>query len=262
MPADGISRFLNPAGSSSGSATPGSISQLQSALANIHRNHQHDQNQNPASESPLASNKIDISRRAKSAANLTTSHLANGQEDSSLPPSPQVTAPNNSRASPFKSAHEPREAAKSLTQLKLDLQRMSTNRESAQVPATPTPLTMMYGTHAAANVVGAIGERSSERRTRLWEQATLEFRNGRRFNNMLVVGLNRLEKKREKKKVPRIEREEDRNRVAELAGGKAAGRGRVRFEVGRREGEFDEEEDEGGGLPGLLKRMWDANVAE
>lgn len=260
MPADGISRFLNPTGSSSGSATPGSVSQLQSAIANIHRNHQHDQDH--ASKSPILGNNIDTSRRAKSASNLTTPHLANPEDDSSLPPSPQVSAPNNTRASPFKSAHEPREAAKSFTQLKLDLQRMSTNRELAQAPALQPPLTMMHGAHAAASMAGAIGERSSERRIRQWEQAALEFRNGRRFDNMLIRGVHRLEKRRQKKKVPRIEREEDKNRQVDVAGGKPASRGRVRFEVGRREGEYDEEEDEGGGVQGLLKRIWEANIAE
>lgn len=261
MPADGISRFLHPTGSSPGSATPGSVSLLQNALANIHRSHQHDRNEPSPSRNAIGS-----SHRTKSNENVRIIPFPHGEDESSLPPSPQVPTPNYTRASPFKSAHEPREAAKSLTQLKLDLQRMSTNRESAHTPATQSHLTKMHGVHTAASMVGVMGERSSERRARQWDQAALEYRNGKRFNNMLVGAVTRLEKKREKKKVSRMtDRDEDNNKI-KLAEGKAGGRGRVRFEVGSRETECEEEEeDEGGGsrggVPELLKRMWETNIS-
>lgn len=264
MPADGISRFLHPTGSSSGSATPGSIFQLQSTLAaNNHRNLFHQHPLSPSSSSPPVRGTLETSRRAKSVNNFAQPRLSGGEHQSASPPSTPV--PKNTRASPFKSAGDPREAPKSLTQLKLDLQRMSTNREPAHAPAVQPPL-VKHGAHVAIS-----GERSEERRIRQWEQAGLEFRNGRRFNNMVASGVGRLQKRREKVKVPaRAEREETRYSGGERNG--AAGRvpasrptsrGRVRFEVGRREGEEEEdEEDEGGGLPGLLKRMWESKAPE
>lgn len=266
MPADGISRFLHPTGSSSGSATPGSIFQLQSTLAaNNHRNLLHQHPLSPSSNSPPVKSALEASRRAKSTGNLGQPRLPAGENQSASPPSTRV--PKNTRASPFKSAGDPREAAKSLTQLKLDLQRMSTNREPAHAPAVQPPLGGKHGAHVAAN-----GERSAERRIRQWEQAGLEFRNGRRFNNMVASAVGRLEKRRDKiKALARAEKEEARNTGGERNGpvGRGGGarpgsRGRVRFEVGRREGEDEEEEeeDDGGGLPGLLKRMWESNGPE
>ena len=269
MPADGISRFLNPTGSSSGSATPGSVSQLQSTLANIHRTLHHPQDAqplSPSSISPPITGKLEGSNRAKSAGNLSQPRLSDGDDPSVSPPSPQV--PNNTRVSPYKSARDPREAARTMTQLKLDLQRMSTNCEPAHAPAVQVPLAMIHGPHAVAGLGGATGEQSAERRVRQWEQAGLEFRNGRRFTNMVTLGVGRLEKRREKKKAPaRGERGEafkaggDKNAAAARGTGARPGsRGRVRFEIGRREGE--DEEDERGGLQGLLKRMWEGNSPE
>lgn len=263
MPADGISRFLHPTGSSSGSATPGSISQLQSTLAaNNHRGLLHQHPLSPSSNSPPVKVALEASRRAKSAGNLGPPRLSGGETQPASPPTP---VPKNSRASPFKSAGEPREAGKSLTQLKLDLQRMSTNREPAHAPAVQPPLGGKHGAHVAVH-----GERSEERRIRQWEQAGLEFRNGRRFNNMVASAVGRLEKRREKVKVlARAEREDTRSAGGERNGavsrgcGPSGSRGRVRFEVGRREVEEEEDEDEeGGGLQGLLKRMWESNGPE
>lgn len=263
MPADGISRFLHPTGSSSGSATPGSIFQLQSTLAaNHHRNLLHRHPLSPSSSSPPVKGTLEASGRAKSAGTLGQP-LSGGENQSASPPFTPI--PKNTRASPFKSAGEPREAGMSLTQLKLDLQRISTNREPGHPPAVQPPLGGKHGAHVAVN-----GERSEERRIRQWEQAGLEFRNGRRFNNMVASGVGRLEKRREKTKVlARAEREDTRNTGAERNGavGRGAGpsgsRGRVRFEVGNREVEEEEdEEDEGGGLQGLLKRMWETKGPE
>lgn len=283
MPADGISRFLNPTGSASGSVTPGSISQIQSALAGIRRTHQHDRGSHPLSSgsSPVAEN-LEATRRAKSTGNLSTPNdtsASSGIAQSVSPP--QVPTPTNTRASPFKSANEPREAARSLTQLKLDLQRISSNREPTQPPSVHPPSAMIHGVYAMAGMASAVsGELSAERRIRQYEQAGLEFRNARRFNNMLSSGMARIEKRRDKKKTTSkggaggTERDEE-NKIR-AAPGITAGvkppairRGRVRFEVGRKEaeaeGEDEEEEDEGGGgeggagggLQGLLKRIWE-----
>lgn len=129
----------------------------------------------------------------------------------------------------------------------------------------------MHGAHAVAGLGAANGERSGERRIRQWDQADLEYKNGRRFNNMLVSAVGRLEKQREKKKVLiRAPREEASKAAGDLngtvmraAGSRPGSRGRVRFEVGRREGEEEEEEENNeDGMPGLLKRMWDSNGPE
>ena len=264
MPADGISRFLNSTGSS-GSATPGSLDKLQSSLANFHRNHHTHQNgQDSLPYSPPVNGNLEASRRAKSAANLTHPRITNGSEPSASPL--QESTPNHTRASPFESARDPKEAGKSLTQLKLDLQRISINREPAHAPAVQPPLAMMHGANAVA---GLGGERNAEKRVRQWEQAELEFRNGRRFHNMLVEGVTRLDKRNgDKKKRRGRDRENGRADepyvVSQSAGSRPpsrpASRGRIRFEIGRRDGDDEEDEEEDGdGVEGLLRRMWDGN---
>ena len=292
MPADGISRFINTTGSASGSVTPGSIPQIQSALAIIRRAHQHNRGSHPLSSgsSPVIEN-LEAIRRAKSAGNLSTPNDTNGSGIAQSVSPPQVPTPTNTRASPFKSANEPREAARSLTQLKLDLQRISSNREPTQPPSVHPPSAMIHGAYAMAGMASAVsGELSAERRIRQYEQAGLEFRNARRFNNMLSSGIVRIEKRRDTKKTSSKggggaggagapEQSEDQKARTAAAGVTAGGvkptavrRGRVRFEVGRKEAEAEadeeEEEDEGGGsgsgsgsgrggLQGLLKRIWE-----
>ncbi len=264
MPADGISRFLHST-ASSGSATPGSVDKLQSTLANFHRNHHTNQNgRDSLPGSPPVNGNLEASRRAKSATNLTHPPLTNGSDPSASPL--QDSTPNHTRASPFESARDPREAGKSLTQLKLDLQRISINREPAHAPAVQPPLAMMHGANAAA---GLGGERNAEKRVRQWEQAELEFRNGRRFHNMLAEGVTRLDgRSGDKKKRRGRDREDGRGDEPHMVGqspgsrppSRPASRGRVRFEIGRREGDDDEEDEEDGdGVEGLLRRMWEGN---
>lgn len=291
MPADGVSRFLNATGSSSGSATPNSISHLQSTLANMQRNHSHLHHENPLHLSPLSSSspgngRLESSQRAKLAGHLAeTRPLSGGENLPTFPSSPPVHN-TSTRVSPFnKSNHNPREAGKSLTQLKLDLQRMSTNREPAHVPvALQPPLVMMHGAHAAAGLGGAAtGERSAERRIRLWDQARMEFRNARRFHSMERMAMLRLERLRgggekrrnalhaEQQQQQRLKKEnaaklgpggEEANGERGASSRPGSSRGRVRFEVGERvDNEVDKnEEDEGGGVAGLLKRMWEVNL--
>lgn len=112
----------------------------------------------------------------------------------------------------------------------------------------------------------------------------MEFRNARRFHNMEKTAITRLERLRgggekrrnaihaEHQQQQRLKRESAAK--VGLGGGEAANgergassrpgssRGRVRFEVGeRRDIEVDKnEEDEGGGVAGLLKRMWEVNL--
>lgn len=266
MPADGISRFLNSTGSSSSSATPSSESHLQSTLDNIRRrqNWKRDRDTSPAS--PETNGHLEASNRAQSAGNLTHPRIASGSDYSGSPP--QAPVPNHIRASPFESARDPRDAGKSMTQLKLDLQRMSTNREPAHAPAVQAPLAMMHGAHAITSVGE---ERSAERRVRQWEQAELEFRNGRRFHNMLTEGVGRSEKrigkyKRGKSGQSEAPNADERNGLGpspkSRPPSRSSSRGRVRFEIGRTD-EDDEEhqEEDTDGVDGLLRRMWEGNEA-
>lgn len=141
---------------------------------------------------------------------------------------------------------------------------------------------MMHGAHAAAGLGGAAtGERSAERRIRLWDQARMEFRNASRFHNIETTAMARLERRRgggEKRKnalhseqQQRLRREntakvglggEEANGERGVSSRPGSSRGRVRFEVGERRdiGEDKNEEDEGGGVAGLLKRMWEVNL--
>ncbi|KAL8705479.1 MAG: hypothetical protein Q9201_001410 [Fulgogasparrea decipioides] len=285
MPPDGISRFLNTTGSSSGSATPNSISQLQSTLAEIHKEHQHLGNiaqHSPGSPSPSAA--IDRTRRARSAGNLTTNKRSDQQISSSGSASPPSQHSNHSTTtnkgaihhpSPFTSAQRDHQ---SLTQLKLDLQRISTNREPARAPAVQPPLSGAHASFANLSLIG--NERGvDERKQRLWEQAEVEYENGRRFVGVVGKGLERLEKR---SKVGGGQAKDGRSgdtkeRTAEriknerhlLTGmstsveSRSESRGRVRFEVGRgltgqERGDGDTDSD-GGGLEGLLRRMWEGD---
>ncbi|KAL8735880.1 MAG: hypothetical protein Q9181_002629 [Wetmoreana brouardii] len=285
MPPDGISRFLNTTGSSSGSATPNSISQLQSTLAEIHREHQHVGNiaqHSPGSPTPSAA--IDGTRRARSAANLTTNKGNDQQISSSGSASPPSQHSNHSTTSNKGAIHHPspftsaQRDHQSLTQLKLDLQRISTNREPARAPAVQPPLSGAHASFANLSLMG--NERGvDERKQWLWEQAEVEYENGRRFVGVVGKGLERLEKRSKvgggQGKDGRIgdvkERAAERIKnerhlltgVSTSAESRPESRGRVRFEVGRGlagpgRGDGDTDSD-GGGLEGLLRRMWEGD---
>ncbi|SLM34060.1 hypothetical protein LPUS_02734 [Lasallia pustulata] len=95
MPSDGISRFLSNGGSSSGSATPGSLTQLPSTLSHVHHHHDnHNNNTNnnhqpqPSTSDPQPANSFEPTRRIKS-----TSHLITTPPLSASPPSPTTGAP-------------------------------------------------------------------------------------------------------------------------------------------------------------------------
>ncbi|MCJ1224413.1 hypothetical protein MMC12_001058 [Toensbergia leucococca] len=261
MTSDGISRFLNPTGSSSGSATPGSISQLHSTLAHIHHNQRH--RQEHASRSPVSSSvndNLDLSRRAKPTGNVSNSRAVNSGEHLDSPP--QAGTPGYARvASPYESALDRREGGLSRTQLKLDLQRMSSNREPAHAPAVSPPLIMMHG----ANAVSTMGEKSAERRVRQWEQAGLEFWNGRRYNNLVALGIGRVHGKERGKRAHKSgERERDGGEETSgtspsvgsipSAASSPRSRGRVRFEVGGDEDNFEVD-----GLDDMMRRLWDGD---
>ncbi len=272
MPPDGISRFLGGTDSNSGSGTPGSISHLQHNLAHSNQpGHQ-------VSPSDSSSAIKGTARKVRSAANLTHPRLSNGESNSISPPTPkypnsknQVKPPKETRISPFESARgaDPTKG-KSLTQLKLDLQRMSTQRDP---PSDQHPL-LQHGSGFGIQNLSAGSKEMEARQARQWTQARVECANARRFYpDMLVRSLKkpgvrskregrRLDgrKKLDGRKVPDGHRGKSIKTLVGSAGEVAQGRGRVRFEVGKgspesvEDNEDDRAMDEG--VEGLLRRMW------
>ncbi|MCJ1253453.1 hypothetical protein MMC24_001264 [Lignoscripta atroalba] len=259
MPENGVSRFLNTTGSSSGSATPGSVAQLHTALNQLHesQNHGH-RNGNRSTPPESATPPLDPSRRVKSAASLpsskTTTKSANASPPSyDVPPQPRRRAGN--------------------TQFRLDLWRGLSNKEPSHGPPAP----LIQGVHNAA----ATGMMSAEeRRMRQWEVAEQELDCLRRFQNPVLEGVGRVMKadgKKAKLKPKEPERGRDRGATSGVNGtadgierssrpASSAGRGRVRFEIGAGE-EGAEEEERGAGnganlVQQLLRRMWEGPGTE
>ena len=265
LPPDGISRFLHPAGSSgSGSAASNSITHLQSTLAALHRE-QHRKAHSPYTSSPPPTG-LDAARRARSAADLTHSQLETSSSHSLSPPPSRNQHTSGTRASPFESA-APKAPSKSLTQLKLDLQRISSGREDSQKESAPRNL--LNGSHAQLGITVTVGaENEKERRERQWSQARRELRNAQRFDDIILRAVERLEKRGiiEKKRDGKGdgERRDGKDRKAGSLGRSAGegsrppSRGRVRFEVGRNDFDEDDEDDEDDERA-LLRRMWEAD---
>ena len=274
MPADGISRFLNGTGSNSGSATPGSVSHLQHNLAHLTHTTHHDR---PGSPSDSSSTVKAHARKVKSAANLSHPQLSNGESSSASPPTPKnpnskntVKPSKETRVSPFESARgaDPTKG-KSLTQLKLDLQRMSTQRDP---PSDQHPL-LQHGSGFGIQNLSAGSKEMEARQARQWTQARFECANARRFYpDMLAGSLKKQvvqskldgrkldgQKKLDGKKMPDGHRGKGVKTPVENGGETAQGRGRVRFEVGKGSPESVDEHEDGevdGGVEGLLRRMW------
>lgn len=272
MPADGISRFLSGAGSNSGSLTPGSISHLQHNLANL--NHDH-----PSSPADSSSTVRVATRKVKSAANLSHPRLSNGESSSASPPTPKhpnsknpVPAPKENPISPFESARgaDPTKG-KSLTQLKLDLQRMSTQRDP---PSDQHPL-LQQGSGFGIQNLSAGSKEMEARQARQWTQARVECANAKRFYPDLLAGSLKKQavqgklhgrksdgqKKLDGKKLPDGQKGKSAKSPEEIPAGTMKGRGRVRFEMGKESPESLEEHEEDGpveeGVDGLLRRMWE-----
>ncbi|KAK3175297.1 hypothetical protein OEA41_002544 [Lepraria neglecta] len=256
MPANGISRFLTSTGSSSGSATPGSVSQLQSTLAHL--------NHGPTSPPRRDTTpNAQTSSRVKSAANLFRPRI-NGESGSVSPPKQQrkpsynlpekVANPWAPRISPYESARaaDP-SAGKSLTQLRLDLQRMSSQRE---VTPAQQPL-MQHGSVIGIQNLSAGSSEMAARLERQYQQAQLEYRNGRRFYPELLVG--NISRSKDGKIGDGSKKQKTKTPVGSGSSGER--RGRVRFEVGASPGkdlgnEEGSVEGDGEGVEGLLRRMW------
>ncbi|KAL8909681.1 MAG: hypothetical protein Q9171_004952 [Xanthocarpia ochracea] len=270
MPSDGVSRFLDANGSLVGSVTPHSPSQLHPGLVGTHREHEHQGNGQTASPGRNGNTAGDRSRRARSTADLT---LTNEQQrpisQSSSPPSqhsPRSTVLAG-RSSRFASTRD----LPSRTQQKLDLQRMSTNREPAHAPAVQPPIGGAHPSFANVSIMGNEVE-LAKKKNEEWERAVLEYRNGRKFVGILAKGAERLQKrgklsgakdgKDDVKERDGGRRSERNTVVSTSAESRPASRGRIRFEIGGRHGDERNDGDtdsDGGGLEGLMRRMWEGD---
>ncbi|MCJ1484871.1 hypothetical protein MMC06_005044 [Schaereria dolodes] len=259
MPENGISRFLNPSGSS-GSGTLGSVTQLHTALNQLHKSQMRGRKNGSGTPPPETDiPPLDHSRRVKSANNLPNA-TTTSQSTTTSPPSYEIPP-------------QPRRKAGN-TQFRLDLWRGLSNKEPSQGP----PIPLIQGVHGAA----AAGSMSAEeRRMRQWEVAEQEMECLRRFRNPLLEGVSRAVAKPEAKKAKMKAKDGERGRGGgAVSGGKgagervsrpasAAGRGRVRFEIGGLrdgggggEGEGGEEGDAEDAVQQLLRRMWEGVGAE
>ncbi|KAL9579593.1 MAG: hypothetical protein Q9212_005017, partial [Teloschistes hypoglaucus] len=199
MPPDGISRFLNATGTSAETeaATPNSLSlKIHSKLADIHREHRRNGDSSSAQDSPpsppaekaatVPSPFSHHARRARSAVDLGTKERAG---DAQLPSPKSI----HHRHHPFPSAAQNHQ---SLTQLKLDLQRLSTHRPAAHAPAIQPSLSgAPHASFANLTLINSPGDERGveERKGRMWEQAEVEYFNGRRFVGVVGRGIGRAE---------------------------------------------------------------------
>ena len=307
MPSDGISRFLDRNSADSTGVTPSSVSYLQSNLAHSQSNKRaKSRKDSSGTTSPpreqhahKSLSKTTDSRRIKSAANLTHSRLLpNGTPPSDYVdqsafhssngsvPAPSTSQYKSSKPfsgpSPFESARSADPSAgKSLTQLKLDLQRLSTQR--AEHPSSHAPNNPLLSQAGAVGGYGGmlnlagLGSGDADmavRVTRQWETSRMEVAGVKRFWPEVVRGRIIRQERKGPEKSQRGERHKGRPATPDdlqvtAAGNRSQtrhhqehqqlthtsettlssgieGRGRVRFEVGGR----SFEEANGSGLTG------------
>ncbi|KAL8674584.1 MAG: hypothetical protein Q9168_001027 [Polycauliona sp. 1 TL-2023] len=273
MPSNGISRFLNANGSPLASATPRSLTHMHSPLAETPNEHEpRDNSQNPSTKHDRKTVSRDQSRRARATGDDLLARKQRRVSQSLSPPSLRraQSAVRAGHPSPFASARD----HQSGTQLKLDLQRISANREPAHAPVVQPPTSGAHASFANLSLMGSEGNLESRKQSQ-WIQAEAEYQNGRNFVPILAKGLERLEKGGKIKSGIRDGRDDaakdrDGGRRSERAAAmvstsvesRPASRGRIRFEIGGRQGDekMDGDTDsDGGGLEGLLRRMWEGD---
>ena len=277
--ADGVSRFLEQNGSNT-SATIGSVSQLQSTLSALHHEQRHNQTNRPRSPSSGSppSQSLYAAQRARSDGDLLHHQLGSSASRSPSPPSSQIHNTNGLRTSPFESSRPAAgrriyEASRSLTQLKLDLQRQASTRESERRGGVPPPLLQpSHSTLAVGNVLAVGAEGEAEKRIRQYEQAGRELANATRFEDVLGKAIGRLEKRGLLRK-PKQAEEGKKDGVKIVSGsagkgndnrgGRSPSRGRVRFEIGRVDGEDNDDgpDNEQQRTRALMRRIWDGDGA-
>ena len=260
LPADGVSRFLNPTEPASSNQSPDSIAEhLQTTLADLQGNQDFQRDRDSNTPSTGHSSVNGDAQRARSANHLGSKPSLNGENITSA----IVTSPQFQYESALNGGYN---SGMSRTQLKLNLQRMSSSRDPAHAPVVPPSLAMMHGPSALANMGAGGGMAGSERRRRLWEQAGLEYWNGRRYNNILANSVEKLDHRKDGKAVGKPA-QKSRPKERDVGLGHSAGtipeatapgRGRVKFQIGSVD---DKEKPNGPSIEveGILRRMWDSN---
>ena len=260
LPADGVSRFLNPTDPASRNDSPDFIAEhLQTTLANLQGDQelQHERNiSTPSTGDSLINGNVIDPQRAKATSSRPAFNGENADRMSVTPLQFQYESALNGGYN----------SGMSRTQLKLNLQRMSSSRDPAHAPVVPPPLAMMHGPSALACIGAASGMAGSERRRRLWEQAGLEYWNGRRYINMIANSVERLDHKKDGKAVGKpTQKSKLKERDVGLSHSlgtppeaTTTGRGRVKFQIGSVD---DKERPSGPSIEveGILRRMWDSN---
>ena len=265
MPENGVSRFLNGTGGSSGSPNPGLAAHVQTAL----NAQQSKKTSRTRSLSPEAS--LDAVRRAKSSGNLKSA--------------PTLDSPSGNSPPSYTILPQPKRPGGN-TQAKLDLWRSRTNVEPS--PGPLVPLTSGFPT------VNVGISTMQDKRSRLWEGAEGEMGHLRRFRNPVLEGVKRAlkggEKGRDKGKDndsergkrsielerapigPNVEqrtRGKNPERAQARPGSVIEERGKgVRFHIVERieddadAGDEERDASEMDALQAMLRRMWEGPGAE
>ena len=303
MPSDGISRFLpstsNPTdNSSSPDMDPNRhLGSHNSSESKSNANTMKDGEAAAPSSQDSSANLVDA-RKAQSAINLTHHQLtpSNSSQTSTSPDGPHHQGTRTSkdkytgRASPFNVHHASKGAgiSRSLTQLKLDLERMKATQEieneKASAQRLPSPTLIINGGsghdpqnqyYPGKTKIGNNGN-PEERRRAMYESVEREYVNMRRFQDVTVKAVRRLEKRGKvnviglsgpkdgsmRKKKQKQSTPQQGGSSGSLERGDSTHRGRVRFDVGRAKKDVDErgseEEDatSDDGVQGILRRMW------
>ncbi|KAA6413347.1 MAG: hypothetical protein FRX48_03093 [Lasallia pustulata] len=161
MPSDGISRFLSNGGSSSGSATPGSLTQLPSTLSHLRTYPPHQIHQPPHHHPPLSA---------------------------SPPPPNPAPAPLAPTHPSYPSALDRKDPSlPSRTQFKLELQRQQSKVSNAQ-PHAPA---VQNGVDRGGGGGGG-GGGGEDRMQRAWDGVLGEMANCRRFRNPVLEAVGRV----------------------------------------------------------------------
>ena len=303
MPSDGISRFLPSTGhptdnSSSSNSDPNRhLGSHNSSESNSNANTMKDGEAAAAPSQDPSANLIDA-RKAQSAVNLTHHQLtpSTSSQTSTSPDGSHHQGNHTSkdkhtgRASPFNVHHASKGAgiSRSLTQLKLDLERMKATQEieneKASAQRLPSPTLVLNGGsihdpqnqyYQGKSKIGTNG--SPEERIRaMYESVEREYVNMRRFQDVTVKAVRRLEKRGKvnvvglsgakdgsmKKKRQKQSTPQQGGSSGSLERGDSTHRGRVRFDLARAQKDVDErgsEEEDGtsdDGVQGILRRMW------
>ncbi|KAI4188372.1 MAG: hypothetical protein L6R41_002203, partial [Letrouitia leprolyta] len=282
MPSDGVSRFLNTTGSSSANATPASLAHhLNSAFNGANRGNEKQQQQHQNSSLPSISpnhatdQQSNRSNHTSSPASSKRDQNAPSRSSSPPPPLHNTHKPRGPQPSPFASAAARDHQPHSLTQQKLDLQRESATREPAHAPAIQPPVSSAQASFANLSLTNSHDGSIEDRKRKQWDQADTEYTNARRFVGVVGKGVERLGKKEGRAIGGKEDGNDDGGKG--VAGGVESGRkkedsknlvvsmsaesqrGRVRFEVGDDGAEGGDGESDGGGLEGLLRRMWEGD---